>query len=273
MVYHELSDHLGEDQPVYGLNSPGVLGLPIPDSLEELAANMIREMREIQPHGPYLLVGYCSGGTTALEIARQLINEGEQVAMLAMIETYNWLTAPSTNPSFITQVGYGWQRIEFHVRNFLLLDWNDKKSFLASKWDTAKRRVKVWQGAVSSLFSRNKHRKPAALVNMADIWLKHDQIAEKYIPRFYPGRIIHYRPRRDYKCHLGTEIEARDIEYRRTRSYPAGIMVKPFVAELAESLRQEMDRGLAEVKNKEDGRSSDVAQDDCPKMEYEPQFN
>ncbi len=61
MVYHELSDQLGEDQPVYGLNSPGVLGLPIPDNLEELAANMIREMREIQPHGPYLLAGYCSG--------------------------------------------------------------------------------------------------------------------------------------------------------------------------------------------------------------------
>ena len=248
MVYHELSDQLGEDQPVYGLNSPGVLGLPIPDNLEELAANMIREMREIQPHGPYLLAGYCSGGTTALEIARQLINEGEQVAMLAMIETYNWLTAPSTNPSLATQISYGWQRVEFHIRNFLLLNWADKKSFLASKWDTALRRVKVWRGAITSLFSRNKRRKPTARVNMADIWLKHDQIAEKYVPRFYPGRIIHYRPQRDYTCHLGQEIEARDIEYRRMRSYPAGIMVKPFVAELAESLRQEMDRGLAEAK-------------------------
>lgn len=248
MVYHELSDQLGEDQPVYGLNSPGVLGLPIPDNLEELAANMIREMREIQPHGPYLLAGYCSGGTTALEIARQLINEGEQVAMLAMIETYNWLTAPSTNPSLATQISYSWQRVEFHIRNFLLLNWADKKSFLASKWDTALRRVKVWQGAIKSLFSSKKRRKPAARVNMADIWLKHDQIAEKYVPRFYPGRIIHYRPQRDYTCHLGQEIEARDIEYRRMRSYPAGIMVKPFVAELAESLRQEMDRGLAEAK-------------------------
>jgi glutamate-1-semialdehyde aminotransferase/thioesterase domain-containing protein/acyl carrier protein len=271
MVYHELSDHLGEDQPVYGLNSPGVVGLPIPDTLEEMAANMIREMREIQPHGPYLLAGYCSGGTTALEIARQLINEGEQVAMLAMIETYNWLTAPSTNPSLLTKVGYGWQRLEFHLRNFLLLDWQDKKRFIASKWSTAKRRVTVWQGTIKRLFSRNKHRKPAALVNMADIWLKHDQIAEKYVPRFYPGRIIQYRPRRDYKCHLGQEIEARDIEYRRMQSYPAGIMVNPFVAELAKNMRQEIDRGLEESKRNQEMPSSSVFVGLHKEAEYESQ--
>ncbi len=247
MVYHELSDHLGEDQPVYGLNSPGVLGLPIPDTLEELAADMIREMREIQPHGPYLLAGYCSGGTTAMEIARQLIEDGEQVAMLAMIETYNWLTAPSTNPSALTQIGYGWQRFEFHVRNFFLLNWHDQKEFLSSKWDAARRRLNVWRGSIASAFSRNKRRKPAALVNMSDIWLKHDQIAEKYVPRVYPGRILHFRPRRDYKCHLGTEVEGIQVEYHRMTAYPAGMMVNPFVAELAASIRREMDRGLAEV--------------------------
>ncbi|XZE17904.1 aminotransferase class III-fold pyridoxal phosphate-dependent enzyme [Pirellulaceae bacterium SH449] len=273
LVYHELSDHLGEDQPVYGLNSPGVLGLPIPDTLEELAANMIREMREVQPKGPYLLAGYCSGGTTALEIARQLVNEGEQVAMLAMIETYNWLTAPSTNPSFLTKVSYERQRIEFHVRNFLLLDWANKKEFLASKWSTARRRVKVWRDSMSNLFAKNKTRRPAALVNMADIWLKHDQIAEKYVPRFYPGRLIHFRPQRDYKCHLGTEVEGREVEYYRMKSYPAGIMVKPFVAELATCISREIDRGLAEAASRTAVSIVSQPREAVEQIEYEPQYS
>ncbi len=249
MVYHELSDHLGDDQPVYGLNSPGVLGFPIPDTLEEMAANMIREIKAIQPHGPYLLTGYCSGGTTALEIARQLIDRGDQVAMLAMIETYNWMTAPSTKPSWMTQIGYGIQRVEFHLRNFLLLSWKDKKQFLGSKLDVARRRTKVWRATVMGLFSSKKKRKPTALVNMADIWLKHDQIAEAYVPQMYPGRMIHFRPRRDYRCHLGTELIANEVEYHRLRAYPAGVMVEPFVSELAEKLRLEIDRGMAEFKS------------------------
>lgn len=234
---------------------------------------MIREMREVQPKGPYLLAGYCSGGTTALEIARQLVDQGEQVAMVAMIETYNWLTAPSTNPSFLTKVSYERQRLEFHVRNFLLLDWANKKEFLASKWSAARRRVKVWRDSLSKLFAKNKTRRPAALVNMADIWAKHDQIAEKYVPRFYPGRLIHFRPQRDYKCHLGTEVEARDIEYYRMKSYPAGIMVRPFVAELATCMRREIDRGLAEAACRSTVSVASQSQESVEQIEYEPQYS
>lgn len=249
MVYHALADHLGDDQPLYGLNSPGVLGLPIADTLEEFAAGLVREIREVQPHGPYLLAGYCSGGTVALEIAQQLIAAGEQVAMLAMIETYNWLTAPSTNPSTATKLSYGRQRVEFHLRNFLLLSKPEKRLFLSSKLHSLRVRTKVWRGSVARLLSKNKPRRMGSTVNMAELWRKHDDLCEAYIPKTYPGRMIHFRPRRDYKCHLGAELEAAEgVEYHRMDAYPAGLMVDPFVRQLATKIKQSMDEGLAMLK-------------------------
>lgn len=237
-VYHELSDRLGNDQPVYGLDSPGIYGEPLPDTLEEFCAGMVNDIREVQPHGPYLLIGYCSGGTVALEIAHQLIALGEEVAMLGLIETYNWATAPSTNPSLMTQIGYGRQRIDFHIRNFLLLDTHNKKTFLSSKWNALKIRTSVWKGSIKSLLSRSKRVKPKALVNFNELWRKHDELCEQWVPKIYPGKLIHFRPARDYTCHQGEELQATDgIEIHRMRAFPAGMMVSPFVEELAESIR------------------------------------
>ena len=248
-IYHELSDQLGNNQPLYGLDSPGIYGMPLPDTLEELAAGLLNELREVQPHGPYVIIGYCSGGTVALEIAQQLIAAGEEVAMLGLIETYNWMTAPSTNPKLRTRLGYGVQRIEFHLRNFFLLGREDKRKFLKSKLHTAAVRTKVWRGSIARLLSRKARRRMSGTgVNMAELWQKHDELAEAYVPKPYPGRLIHFRPRRDYKCHLGRELEATGpIEYHRLRAYPAGVMVNPFVEELAEKIRESIDKGLAEV--------------------------
>ena len=245
-VYHELSDCLGDDQPVYGLDSPGIYGEALPDTLEEFCAGMVNDIREVQPHGPYVLLGYCSGGTVALEIAQQLIASGERVAMLGMIETYNWATAPSTNPSLLTQIGYERQRIEFHIRNFLLLDGANKKVFLKSKWETLKIRTRVWKASIKSIFSRNKRNKPKALVDFNALWRKHDELCEEYAPRTYPGKLIHFRPKRDYKCHLGEELKStEELEEHRMRAYPAGMMVSPFVNELADTLQRTIEQELS----------------------------
>jgi thioesterase domain-containing protein len=52
-----------------------------------MAAHYIGEMREVQPEGPYLLGGYCMGAYVALEMACQLQEQGQEVAMLAIFET------------------------------------------------------------------------------------------------------------------------------------------------------------------------------------------
>ena len=55
-------------------------------SLEEMAAYHIAAIREHTPHGPYLLGGYCIGATVAMEVARQLVGQGETVTRLLLID-------------------------------------------------------------------------------------------------------------------------------------------------------------------------------------------
>ena len=64
LIYRALSQHLGSDQPFYGLESQGLDGQrPLLTRIEDMAELYVRELRRVQPHGPYFLGGYCMGGT------------------------------------------------------------------------------------------------------------------------------------------------------------------------------------------------------------------
>ena len=83
----DLSRELGAEQPFYGLQSLGLDGTEAPrDSIEEMARRYISEIRSVQPHGPYALIGACFGGTVAFEMARQLLEAGEEVAFLGLLD-------------------------------------------------------------------------------------------------------------------------------------------------------------------------------------------
>lgn len=87
--YLPLLDALDAEQPVYGLQSPGLDGVAEPlDSIEAMADTYVREIQRVCPAGPYLLAGGSMGGILALEAARRLIREGRRVAMLVMFDTY-----------------------------------------------------------------------------------------------------------------------------------------------------------------------------------------
>ncbi len=76
------------DQPLYGIYfTRAHNGFPISDlTLEDLAAQYVKEIREIQPNGPYYLAGYSFGGLVAYEMARQLLDKREVVAFLALVD-------------------------------------------------------------------------------------------------------------------------------------------------------------------------------------------
>jgi amino acid adenylation domain-containing protein len=76
---------LGPDQPFYALAPHGLNGSAVPDSVEAMAASYIPMVREVQPQGPYLLGGFCNGGTVALEMAQQLRREGEDVSLVVLV--------------------------------------------------------------------------------------------------------------------------------------------------------------------------------------------
>jgi acyl transferase domain-containing protein/thioesterase domain-containing protein/acyl carrier protein len=83
-----LAHLIGADRPFYGLQARGLFGDAAPhDDLVEAATDYISEMKQVQPEGPYLLGGFSGGGITAYEIARQLEAQGEEVALVAMLDT------------------------------------------------------------------------------------------------------------------------------------------------------------------------------------------
>jgi len=88
--YRTLSEHLGQDQPIYalryGLAQASDSARVLPERIEDLAAHYVDEMRRVQPEGPYRLMGLCIGGHIAYEMALRLLAAGEQVALLALFD-------------------------------------------------------------------------------------------------------------------------------------------------------------------------------------------
>jgi benzoate-CoA ligase family protein len=87
----KLSKLLGSDQPLFVVAPHGLDDTPIPRSIEVMAADRVSLIREAHPNGPYRLAGYCLGGLVAFETARQLVDLGEDVDFVTMIDP------PTTN--------------------------------------------------------------------------------------------------------------------------------------------------------------------------------
>ena len=83
-----LAHLVGKERPFYGLQARGLFGDAAPhDTLVEAAESCIAELRQVQPHGPYLLGGFSGGGLTAWEMGRQLRAAGEEVALVVLLDT------------------------------------------------------------------------------------------------------------------------------------------------------------------------------------------
>src|SRR5262249_55125113 len=92
---HGLARSLGADQPFYAVHPHGLDGSPLPDSIEAMARERLAALREARPHGPYFLAGHCNGALVAVEMARQLLAENEQVPLVVIMDAaVPWRTKP-----------------------------------------------------------------------------------------------------------------------------------------------------------------------------------
>ncbi|MEU6482647.1 amino acid adenylation domain-containing protein [Streptomyces sp. NPDC046887] len=84
-----LTRYIPDRHPLYALQPPGLSdGAQRPTAIEETAARYVRRIREVEPHGPYHLVGWSAGGLIAHEMAVRLRAEGAEVALLAVLDSY-----------------------------------------------------------------------------------------------------------------------------------------------------------------------------------------
>jgi thioesterase domain-containing protein/acyl carrier protein len=88
LYFNDLAQLLDRDQPFYGLQAHGLDGETEPlTSVEEIASHYIKSIKTVQPTGPYFLGGHSFGGKVAFEMSQQLKQQGENVAMIAILDT------------------------------------------------------------------------------------------------------------------------------------------------------------------------------------------
>ncbi len=86
--YVALAEHLGEAHPCYACQPRASLDTArIASTIESIAREDVQELRRVRPSGPYALAGWSMGGLVAYEMACQLQDAGEEVCLLALLDT------------------------------------------------------------------------------------------------------------------------------------------------------------------------------------------
>jgi thioesterase domain-containing protein len=114
--YRALAAHLGEDQPFFGLQPPGLDGHSAPlAQVADLAAYFAAQIRGFGPRGPAVIAGYCAGGAIAFELARQLLRDGTPVRCVALFggPYPSWYRLV---PQIRHRVAQQWERLGKHGR-------------------------------------------------------------------------------------------------------------------------------------------------------------
>ena len=152
----DLASLLAPKTGVYGLRSPALEDRRLlMRTVSEMATAYLKEIRTVQPHGPYRLVGHCFGCTVAMEMARQIGESGEELALLAMTAMDgNARTASSPATS-----------LGVHVRYLKQSALADGGRYVASRLAYRLRRIRVW-----CAFPRWERRLAAGGEFAADEW-------------------------------------------------------------------------------------------------------
>ncbi len=153
-LFHNLARHLDPERPVYGLRAimrDRELGLPFV-SFEEMAQRYVGELRAVQPNGPYILAGECTGGQLAYELAQQLRAGGDEVAALVLIDSYGPRGLKLRR--FVPRRAYRLvdiiRMLGFHLRTVATIEPEARNEYV---WSRVKRvrgmvatRAAVWRG-------------------------------------------------------------------------------------------------------------------------------
>jgi len=249
LEYHDLVRLLGPDQPVYGLQAKGLDGKSDPHTtIKEMATHYLKEMREIQPTGPYLIGGRSSGGTIAFEMACQLEAMGEKVSLLAMLDTYpagyfKLLPGAATVGQRAARRLRKWQS---HLTNLQALNAADKIRYLCNKlrYAPAKAKHKLY-GRAYKFYRRFGKPLPPVLQNIEEIAFA---AVKDYEPQVYSGDVALFLASdltSDYDLRDGwRELVSGQIDAHEITGNHINIIKEPHVRALAEKLRECLARAV-----------------------------
>jgi thioesterase domain-containing protein len=185
--YRTLAQHLGDDQPLYGLEPPGLDGHSDPlTRIEDHAAYFAAQIRAFRPAGPYIIAGFCTGGTIAFELGRHLLQERAAIRFLALFGApypTSYRLLPQLRQRLRDQVG----RMVKHTRALASLSSGERRLYIAEKLRDRRLQRAAERAAPDSV-----------LVLRAKVELATIAAARRYSPGHFAGRISLFVPCKDW---------------------------------------------------------------------------
>jgi amino acid adenylation domain-containing protein len=169
-----VSKLLGLHQPIYTMpvNSWSPLKSP-KNFITSVATLLVDELLSVQPHGPYAIAAYCYEGAVALEMAQQLRNQGEEVALLALIDRFG----PSKSHDLYLKLDWYSTVIRFDLFRLSQLSLVDKLQYISNR---LKRKLR---------YTPDLPQIEVDLVRTQTLTLL-DEAADSYIPKEYSGNVV-----------------------------------------------------------------------------------
>jgi amino acid adenylation domain-containing protein len=249
LLWRSLVQHLDIDRTIYGLQLPYRNGHPQSFSnIRSMATHHVECIRNVQKEGPYYLAGYSFGGRVALEIAQQLVEGGQMVGLLAIIDAAPFDPAYPTFFSYIHHMLRFLLKLPYWITDDLLLSsHSDVMMRMKRNCMTARKRLKRffsggWRSAqtadLEDYFPLNNVSE--SYQRMMDI---HFQAWNQYVCSSYPGRVHLFLPRAypvafssDLKT-TWTAVAQKGVDVKTVRGSHHNIMNEPQVYQLASLLK------------------------------------
>lgn len=275
MTWARFGRQLSSDRPFYGLQLPALNGKSMcQNSVEEIASLCIKEIRTIQPNGPYFLGGHCFGGTIAFEIAQQLKAQGEEVAMLALVDTYAPKTMPNNNLFLTIRASYHHldflisKTFYYHADKLKQANFISQLTYLAD-WLRKKVSSKLIKFKSPAIKKNNNSKLQPTLQNSPNFqnyekfipyevrYLQAEKMNReakaKYIPQVYPGHLLLFRAsKQKLEWYFGEKLGWEDLAAAGVEIHEIpGIFGNLFNAASLPFLVQEIKSVLDKIKNAE----------------------
>jgi aspartate racemase len=225
-----LASQMSPDYPLYGLQAQGLDGKrPCLQSLEEMATHYIKEIRTVQPEGPYFLGGYSLGGVIAYEMAQQLTAQGEETGLVVLLDSY---------PG----------KVKSMRQSFLRLLLSPQQLFFDMPY-----------AAVDSMRRRIKRGKVAP--GLKTVFHTNFAIADRYVLKPYAGRVALFRAaekswRTSSDPYALWSTLAPQLETHEIPGDHRGILYEPQVGHLARGLKARIDEVSSDYELAKNSRCS-----------------
>jgi len=254
--FQNLASYLDSDQPFYALQSQGLDGKQPPyTKIEDMAAHYLREIRTIQPEGPYFLGGFSFGGLVAFEMAQQLQAQGQKVALLAFLDAisvsyflqgriHEWVFMHlgkllQHGPDYILDL------VKWKIRQKLgIAQWTSNYGIKETLLKIAKEKLRKNDNKSSDLGNKPVSLSAAQAVEDANL-----QATKKYRPQVYSGRVTYFRASEepvDGKWYIDPQLGWSRLVTGGWETYDVpgehkSILLEPYVQTLVEKLRPCLD--------------------------------